>query len=206
MIKLQPRKVPRQSRSKAMVDTILDAMAQVLVERGYEKANTNLVAEAAGISVGSLYQYFPNKDALIFALRERHVAHMLSIFEAAVQNTDADSTLQNDFEYVIDTLVAAHLLEPELNRILEEEFPAVNLPVANHIRLQFFNTIKGLLLKHRNSISAPDIEMATFVVQRIFRAMIYAVVLEGPAGLDAKAVRSEIVPAIIGYLMMQRKK
>ena len=88
-MQLKPRKEPRQARSKAMVDTILDAMARVLVERGYAKTNTNLVAEVAGISVGSLYQYFPNKDALIVALRERHVTHMLALFEAVVAQMDA---------------------------------------------------------------------------------------------------------------------
>src|SRR5450830_1497659 len=113
-MKLQPRKEPRQARSKAMVDTILDAMARVLVERGY--ANTNLVAEAAGISVGSLYQYFPNKDALIFALRERHVARMLHLFEEVVAKMDESGSLESDFEALIEALVAAHLVEPELNR------------------------------------------------------------------------------------------
>src|SRR5450830_1024430 len=118
-MKLQPRKEPRQARSKAMVDTILDAIARVLVERGYAKTNTNLVAEAAGISVGSLYQYFPNKDALIFALRERHVTRMLSLFEEIVAKMTEEGSLAGDFEALIDALVVAHLLEPELNRILE---------------------------------------------------------------------------------------
>jgi AcrR family transcriptional regulator len=187
-----------------MVDTILDAMSRVLVERGYAKTNTNLVAEAAGISVGSLYQYFPNKDALIFALRERHVTRMLSLFEGVVdQMTDAGS-LTSDFEALIDALVAAHLLEPELNRILEEEFPAFNMPVSNQIRERFFDSIRGVLKRHRAAISAPDIDVATFVVQRMLKALINAVVLTGPGGLSPGSIRPEIVPAVIGYLTAQR--
>lgn len=203
-MKLQPRKEPRQARSKAMVDTILDAMARVLVERGYAKTNTNLVAEAAGISVGSLYQYFPNKDALIFALRERHVAHMLHLFEEIVAKMDESGSLESDFEALIEALVTAHLVEPELNRILEEEFPSFHLPISNHVRLRFFEAIKEVLSKHRKNISAPDIDVAAFVVQRMLKALINAVVLIAPPGLDAASVRSEIVPAVVGYLTAQR--
>jgi len=203
-MKLQPRKEPRQARSKAMVDTILDAMARVLVERGYAKTNTNLVAEAAGISVGSLYQYFPNKDALIFALRERHVARMLTLFEDVVAKMDSSGCLQSDFEALIEALVAAHLVEPELNRILEEEFPSFHLPVSNHVRQRFFEAIKGVLTKHRESLTTPDVDVAAFVVQRMLKALVNAVVLIAPPGLNAASVRSEIVPAVIGYLTAQR--
>lgn len=203
-MQLQARKAPRQVRSKAMVDTILDAMARVLVERGYAKTNTNLVAASAAISVGSLYQYFPNKNALIFALRERHVARMLTLFEDVVARMDAAASLAGDFEALIDALVAAHLLEPELNRILEEEFPVFHLPVSHLVRQRFFDAIKGVLLKHRQSLTTPDIDVASFVVQRMLKALVNAVVLIAPPGLDAVNVRSEILPAVIGYLTAKR--
>jgi AcrR family transcriptional regulator len=73
---LSPRKRPSQSRSAATVKAILDATARILVERGYAATSTNAVAERAGVSVGSLYQYFPNKDALIAALHTRHIEQM----------------------------------------------------------------------------------------------------------------------------------
>src|SRR6188768_1896869 len=72
-VKTTPRKRPRQSRSVATVDTIIAATARVLVKQGFDGLTTNAVAEAAGVSIGSLYQYFPNKEALVAALVERHV-------------------------------------------------------------------------------------------------------------------------------------
>lgn len=203
-MKLQPRKAPRQARSKAMVDTILDAVARVLVERGYAKTNTNLVADAAGISVGSLYQYFPNKDALIIALRERHVGRMLGLFEDVVAKMDASGCLRSDFEALIEALVAAHLVEPELNRILEEEFPGFHLPLSLPARQRFFEAIRAVLSKHEASLTTLDIDVAAFVVQRMLKALINAVVLVAPPRLNAASVRSEIVPAVIGYLTAQR--
>ena len=71
-----PRKKPRQERSVATVDAILDATARVLCTTGYDRASTNRIALAAGVSVGSLYQYFPSKEALVAALAARHMATM----------------------------------------------------------------------------------------------------------------------------------
>jgi AcrR family transcriptional regulator len=74
------RKRPRQARSKAMVTAILDAAARVVRTDGDDHLTTNRVAEVAGVSVGSLYQYFPNKAALLVALLERHDAEMWAVF------------------------------------------------------------------------------------------------------------------------------
>lgn len=74
------RKQPRQRRSRELVDSLVDATAQVLVERGLDHVTTNHIAEAAGVSVGSLYQYFPDKEALIEALLERLIRDMTRTF------------------------------------------------------------------------------------------------------------------------------
>ncbi len=73
----EPRKRPRQRRSEETVARILDTAARIFDERGYRATTTNHVAEGAGVSIGSLYQYFPNKDALLTGLAERHLAEAL---------------------------------------------------------------------------------------------------------------------------------
>src|SRR6185437_15341352 len=80
-----PRKLPRQDRSRATVDAILEAAARVLVKEGFERTTTNRVAEAAGVSVGSLYQYFPSKEALVAALVDRHNEEMRAEVLAALE-------------------------------------------------------------------------------------------------------------------------
>ena len=69
------RKVPVQDRSRQTVEVILDAAVHLFVDRGYAATTTDRVAEAAGVSIGSLYEYFPNKDALVVALDLRHLDH-----------------------------------------------------------------------------------------------------------------------------------
>ena len=66
------RKRPRQERARVTVDALLDATAQVLIKDGYDGLSTNRVAAVAGVSVGSLYQYFPSKEALVAALLDRY--------------------------------------------------------------------------------------------------------------------------------------
>src|SRR5262245_38954880 len=71
-----PRKNPMQSRSRATVDAILRAAGRAFADHGYDEVTTNLVAQIAGVSIGSLYQYYPSKDALVAALIEGHIDRM----------------------------------------------------------------------------------------------------------------------------------
>lgn len=79
-----PRKLPRQDRVKETVEAILTATAHILTETGYDTASTNRITERAGISIGSPYQYFPNKEAIVTALRSRHVDEVSAIIETAL--------------------------------------------------------------------------------------------------------------------------
>src|SRR5579859_1074817 len=84
-VALKPRKEALQERSRVTVETIMRAAARILVRHGYEGATTNRIAEAAGVSVGSLYQYFPNKEAIVAALLDRHLEHTMQwLRQAAV--------------------------------------------------------------------------------------------------------------------------
>jgi len=77
------RKVPVQERSRRTVEAILQAASQVLVRCGYESATTGAIAERAGVSIGTLYQYFPNKESLVASVIEGHFKEVLAIVESA---------------------------------------------------------------------------------------------------------------------------
>src|SRR5258708_25721914 len=101
-----PRKKPKQGRSQATVDAILVATARVLCETGYDRASTNRIALAAGVSVGSLYQYFPSKEALVAALAERHVDEMTSLVKSKLAEVRA-VPLHDAVETMIGAMFAA---------------------------------------------------------------------------------------------------
>lgn len=82
------RKEPRQKRSREMVSRLLDATAATLAEQGLDGTTTNHIAERAGVSIGSLYQYFPDKNALVEALLERMAHEVSARFRARAEAVD----------------------------------------------------------------------------------------------------------------------
>jgi len=129
---ISPRKQPGQARSRALVEAILDATARVLVRRGLAGANTNAIAELAGVSVGSLYQYFPGKHALVAALHERHARELLAVIEREIASAPARS-LAGTVRSLVRAVIEAHLVDPALHRVLETE--AAGLDVARSLLL-----------------------------------------------------------------------
>src|SRR5215813_4393267 len=84
-----PRKYASQARSRATVDALVEATARILVREGFEKASTNRIAEVAGVSIGSLYQYFPGKEALVAAVIDRHNQKIMRVVRAALAEATA---------------------------------------------------------------------------------------------------------------------
>jgi AcrR family transcriptional regulator len=117
-----PRKLPQQDRSRVTVEAILQATAHILAEEGYHKANTNRIAERAGISIGSLYQYFPNKESLMAALMEQHSNEIAALVESKLQNL-FDAPLETAVPELVRAVIAAHAIDPRLHQVLNEEIP-----------------------------------------------------------------------------------
>jgi AcrR family transcriptional regulator len=101
---LQPRKIPRQARAEATVDAIFEATIQVLLAEGERRLTTTRVAERAGVSVGTMYQYFPHKQALLYAVLEWHLSHVAAAVEAACQRDQG-----RPIDEMADVLVGAFL-------------------------------------------------------------------------------------------------
>jgi len=197
---ISPRKAPRQARSQATVTAILDAAARVLVERGYAAATTNLVAEVAGVSVGSLYQYFPNKDALIAALHERHVRQMDEVVErafAVVQELSFDEALH----LVIDGLVEAHRVDAGLHRVLERQLAGLAL-LDDHAEVErrISEQIASLLARYPDEVRVPHLPLAVYMLMHGLHALVHAVVFERPAGVSLKQATREMVRFARVYL------
>jgi AcrR family transcriptional regulator len=114
------RKAPQQARSRVTTDAILDAAAHILGERGWTGLTTNGVAEVAGVSIGSLYQYFPNKLALIEAVRRRHFDDVLGVLRAAA---DESRPRSRRIAALVDGMIAVHSRYPAAHRVLLEESP-----------------------------------------------------------------------------------
>jgi AcrR family transcriptional regulator len=94
VVLLEPRKSPVQARSAASVDAILEATIQVLLSVGKGRLTTTRVASRAGVSVGTLYQYFPNKSALLQAVLKRHLEQVAEAVERVCREQEGNSLTQ----------------------------------------------------------------------------------------------------------------
>lgn len=116
-VQLTPRKSPTQARAHATVEVILEATIQVLVAQGLEKLTSARVAERAGLSVGTLYQYYPNKQALLSAVVVRHLDNVITDVETACF-AQRNQSLASMAEAVTLAFVAAKLQKPDVSRAL----------------------------------------------------------------------------------------
>ena len=191
---LKPRKIPQQSRAEQTVATILEAAARVLETKGMEGMNTNLVAQRAGVGVGSLYQYFPNKDALIVALSKREGA----VFFAEAAGALSEPTGQRALKHLITVSVHQQLRRPALARALDFE---ENRPViANELaasKAAFHEVIRQILTRE-DIPSQPKMETATDDLVVILRAIVDAAGERGES--DRRDLESRVGRALFGYL------
>jgi AcrR family transcriptional regulator len=197
---LSPRKAPRQSRSANTVNVILDATARILVERGYAGTSTNAVAERAGVSVGSLYQYFPNKDALVAALHARHIEQMKMVMERALERAMTVS-LDDGLTELIEGAVEAHRVDADLHGVFEQQHSGLDV-VNPHDSFDevLEDRVYVLLSRHRHELTVPDLRLAAFMLIHSTHALIHTIVKQRPKGVSLKAATAEIVRLTLGYL------
>lgn len=190
---LRPRKTPVQPRAIETCAWMLEAAAQILESQGIAAFNTNIVAERAGVSIGSLYQYFPGKDALLIALMRREKARMGEDAAVALTAPDGRAALA----HLVAAAVRHQLDRPELARLIdiEEERPGVQQEVesASHYRELLRSTLDRPDLPPQ-----PDPESATDDVAALVRLLVDAAGARGES--DARQLERRVLAAILGYL------
>ena len=175
-----PRKRPRQQRSKATVDTILEATTRVLVKHGFDGLSTNAVAAAAGVSIGSLYQYFPNKEALVAALIDRHMEEMNTSILAELTRV-AKLPLAQAARAVIELTIRAHAIDPELHRVLTEQVPRVGkLARLREVDEICHRMVAGLLAARKDEIAIRDPDLAAFILVSTIESVVHRAALLYP--------------------------
>jgi AcrR family transcriptional regulator len=195
-----PRKKPRQQRSQATVDAILDATARVLCTTGYDRASTNRVALAAGVSVGSLYQYFPSKEALVAALVDRHVAQMTGLVKAKLAEV-ATAPIPVAVRSMIDAMFDAHGIEPRLHKVLIEQVPRVGrLAHVVGVEREMEALVATFLEVRRHELRRTRLSAVAFVLCNVVEAVTHAAVLAELETDRTREVAEELTDMVLRYL------
>jgi AcrR family transcriptional regulator len=191
---LEVRKAPGQARSKETVNVILEASARILESEGLRGFNTNAVAAKAGVSVGSLYQYFPNKDAILLALiKSFEDATHEAILEA--MRAGKERSLKPCLKLFVRALVIMHYRRPRLNRVLEAEEERLGGGTEN---FAFRPGLRDLLQEHKSEMATP----VSGTTERIAMAILRGVVYQGLAlGASQRSVEQQAIRALSGFLL-----
>lgn len=195
-----PRKLPRQDRSRVTVEAILEATTRILVEEGYDKANTNRIAERAGISIGSLYQYFPNKESLLAALMEQHATEMAELIETKLDRL-FDSPLEIVIPEIVTAVIAAHAIDPRLHQVLSEEIPcSERSPQMQQADKRITELLRTYLDRWRDVIQPQNIDLTVFILSRTVDALCHAAVIEYPNFVRDSQFEREVSNLLLSYL------
>ncbi|ONM48902.1 TetR/AcrR family transcriptional regulator [Nocardia donostiensis] len=191
-----PRKTPRQQRSEFTFDAILDAAARLFHQHGYAATTTNKVAELAGVSIGTLYHYVPNKDALLFALAERHLrqaAHAL-LTEAAALRAD-QPPLGETVHRLITAVAHLHSAQPRMHRLLFEQAPRTPEGVAQLRQLE--QRLADEVTYHlcRLDVGGSDPALTALLFVQAVEAQVHGAVLNPPSGRTTE----QCVQAVIDF-------
>jgi AcrR family transcriptional regulator len=183
-----------------MVETILEAAARIFVREGYARATTNRIAAAAGISVGSLYQYFPGKDAIAVALLRRHRARIVETVARHLHDVD-EASLEVRVRELFRAMIEAHGLDPGLHRVLIEHVLRTS---ARAEMIGFEDRVEAVIVEKlknaREDIRASDLELAAFVLVRTVMAITHAAVVDRPEYANDPRLVREVTRMIVGYL------
>ena len=201
--KLQER-LASQKRSRATVDALVEATARILIKEGFARASTNRIAATAGVSIGSLYQYFPSKEALVAAVIERHAQDLSQVVRGAVLKA-ASRPIEIGVRELVAAGIDAHRVDPKLHRVLDEEVPrtgrleSLDAAVRNACAL-----FRGYLEAHRSEIDVADLDLAAFILVTTVEALTHAAVLHRADVLaDERRVGEfvdEVTRLVLGYL------
>jgi AcrR family transcriptional regulator len=199
-----PRKKAIQERAQGTIDAILRATAHILVTDGYDRASTNRIAARAGVSIGSLHQYFPSKESLVAALMEQHMETMAAVARSAVPRCAA-LPFEDAVEEAVRMMVAAHSVDPKLHKVLIERIPRIGrLERAEVLEREMSGLIRAYLEARRQEIGVRDLDLATFIVYGIVESLTHAAVLTRPELLGPAFVR-EVTAVTSGICAARRR-
>ena len=194
---VKPRKSPRQERARATVDAIVQATAYILRKKGYAELTTNGIAEKAGVNIASLYQYFPNKEAILAELLRRHAAEGRTKALKTVRASKGRS-LATTVRRLVEGALAEHSVDPDLHRILTTE--------AMRLGLQRIETESDAAIEEESArwvatTKRRNPELALWVAKTAVHAVIHVAYLERPEDAQKSAVLAEeLTRLVVRYL------
>lgn len=185
---ISARRIPRQHRSRQTVEAVLAAVPLVVKRHGAASITTNRIAEVAGVSIGSLYQYFPDKRSVFSALHERHVADVRNMLERHI-GTHKSSSFSEFVVELVEELVDLHSVGTELHQLIFASVDGGPEHFRHALRAAFEQAIARSGSENVNRI--------LFVLPSLVEGVVHGVTL---SPLTSREAKGEAVKATLAYL------
>lgn len=193
------RKQPIQKRSKATIEFILDAATQLLLTHGYDKVSTNKVADLAGISIGSLYEYFPGKEAIFAEIQRREARRLYKLTLAK----PTPQTVREMMRLHVSTYLELVCSNLNLHAALVKDVPQFAVVDSEAtIYSKYFQLSNSFLEAHKEELRPEcDVAVVTELMSHVVRATINEYALHAPHRLQEAAVADELQNMLERYLL-----
>lgn len=200
--RVQPRKRPLQQRAQSTVDNLLAATARILVEEGFEACNTNRIAREAGYSVGTLYQYFPSKEALVLELGRRESRNLVDRLERRLTDTSGEElTLSHHASALVRETLEAYRAQSALFRAIVHALPGVAaIYAAEGLVRGLQDRIAGWLEGSLPEASNGESTTSAFVLVSTIGFTVNHALLERPELLEDARFQAHLESMMLGYL------
>lgn len=196
---LEARKSPVQARSAASVDAILQATIQVLLRVGKERLTTTRVALRAGVSVGTLYQYFPNKSALLQAVLRRHLDGVAGAVEQVCREQKGNS-LEQMANSLIPAFLNAKMKDARTSIALHSVSSDVDgAMIAQRVKVRISKAVVGLLASSREPLNR-DPQIVASMLQSALSGVSHRLLESSTPEKELESLREELIFCISGYL------
>ncbi|MEM9191217.1 MAG: TetR/AcrR family transcriptional regulator [Myxococcota bacterium] len=200
--RLTPRKEPTQDRSRVTVDAILEATEKVFVQEGYESANTNRVAEVAGVSIGSLYQYFPSKESLLSALAIHVKEEMVQDLSDELLNL-SDAPIHEIPRGISSVIFAAYAERLDLMTVIAREAPSVDARrKMGRVHRQLVDVLKGFFEMRKAELRLENPELTAYCLAFALEGALQNAILDRPDEAKSRTMEAEIVALTTGLLRL----
>lgn len=192
---------PIQDRAQKTVQAILTATTRVLSSDGYEGLNTNRVAEVAGVGIGSLYQYFKNKDQIIHSLIKSYIYKRYTLVQEHLSQSKPQE-LEVAVENVIEALIAAKRANHKFERILELQIPRMGaLSLLEKFDQELVDYLKDYFKPFAHELNSEQLEFSLYVTIQAVRGTLVGVGLHRPQYLEKPELKSLITQMVLAILM-----
>ncbi|MGH7899664.1 MAG: TetR/AcrR family transcriptional regulator [Candidatus Binatia bacterium] len=193
MPRLKPRKLPRQARSKATVDAIVEACARLLREGGYAALTTNRIADLAGVSIGTLYEFFPGKESIVAALTERHLNRSVADVRAGLEAA-LDLEERAAAELLVRRIVEIVSSDRDLYKVLLRQAPFLQrLPATQQATQALFDLGRMAGERARRRIRLPNLEADTWLIGHMVQSAVLEIAFLEDGTMDRELLTDELV-------------